>query len=147
MVNVIINCPCVTNGCNGYGLIFAVNASLDAWRREAHNFTKIECGFCGCIQDLADGGDHIAQVDKSTPRIYGISPIQGTAGITVSIIGHRLDFGNLVVKFGSAQATILDRTANQVHATVPANSAGPCDVSVENENGKHVFVNGFTYTA
>lgn len=140
---------CLCPGCIGRGLIIATNASLSAWRLQAHNFTGITCPHCGCTQDLADGVSYIAQVDRAAPKISGLSPIQGQAGSTVTITGHRLNYGNLVVKFGASNATIIDRQENMVHVTVPANVVGTFDVSVQNENGMRVeggsLGNAFTY--
>src|SRR5579859_4772237 len=135
-MDLVINCPCFLDGCSGLGLIVATNADLNAWRRAAANISGITCSDCGCTQNLADGGNHIAQVDVSMPRIDIISPIEGFSGTTATIHGHRLNLGSLVVKFGNTIATISSRSENFVTVIIPSNPQGQSyDISVENENG------------
>src|SRR5277367_3967806 len=135
-MDIIIDCTCAGD-CNGYGLIIATNADLNAWRYVAGNITGITCPSCGCTQDLADGGNCISQLDKSAPRIDGVSPVQGFSSTTATIRGHRLNSDDLVVKFGNVPATMTSRSGNLVTVIIPANVQGQAyDVSVANTNGQ-----------
>lgn len=149
-MDLVLNCICAGD-CSGYGLIIAVNADLNAWRQVAANFNEITCPDCGCTHKLCDGTHCIDQIDTSMPRIDGLSPIQGYSSNTATIRGHRLDFGNLIVKFGDTVATILTQSENLVTVMIPTNTQGQAfDVSVENENGRRILggtlKNAFYYT-
>lgn len=135
-MDIVINCKCIDNSCSGYGLIIATNADLNTWRLVAKGITNIECPYCGCTQDLVDGGHCVSGKDTAAPRIDSVSPIQGFSGNSLTIRGHRLDCDGLIVKIGSANAIITAHSANSVTVTVPVNTQGKSyDISVSNDNG------------
>ena len=89
----------------------------------------------GLINVTAPGGQAFSSSNFVVlPTILGFSPVVGKPGTNVTITGANL-LGNPVVKFnGGANATIVGTpTANQIVATVPANTtSGPISVTTTN---------------
>ena len=89
----------------------------------------------GLINVIAPGGQAFSSSNFVVlPTIFSFSPFVGRPGTNVTITGANL-LGNTVVKFnGGANATIVGTpTANQIVATVPANTtSGPISVMTTN---------------
>jgi N-acetylneuraminic acid mutarotase len=65
----------------------------------------------------------VTQFEIIAPAIGNVSPLNGTWGSTVTITGTNFGTGinDNIVKFGTAQATILSATSTQMTAQVPSN--------------------------
>lgn len=92
---------------------------------------NVECPTCGCVYNLVVDGEDIAQEDVSCPRIDSLSVSAGstTGGTTITVNGHRLDYGTVVVKIGGALATNI---GNQVDGSLTCDTPAG-DISFEQE--------------
>lgn len=99
----------VVCGCGCPGVLMDVkNADLEAWRKVANagQIAGLQCATCGCPHDLADGGTSILTTQVAKPKINLLSVSGGPAagGTPVTIAGHALAIGTLVVRFGGIPA-------------------------------------------
>ncbi len=89
-------------------------------------------------------------ISPATPAVAGVSPMSGltSGGTAVTITGANLA-GATAVNFGTALATIVSDTANQIVATSPAESAGTVYVTVVTAGGTSATSssNQFSYVA
>jgi len=145
-----VHCSC---DCVNSRLAHVQNGDLDAWRVIAQNKSMtFGCDHCNCEYQLEDKITSISVKDISKPTLASLdiksSPIAG--GVLVTLTGHALSIGTLVVKFGEVVVTNF-RINSDTSATVnaPAHIKGVVDISVENEFGKALkgstLINVFTY--
>lgn len=118
----IVTCEC---DCIGGPLMTVSGASLEAWQTVIANggIRQITCAECGCQYDPKNNTTSIGQVDVSRPRIDSIGVITGprAGGTSVTITGHSLSIGNLVVKFdGMAGTGVVVGDDDHATVTTPA---------------------------
>lgn len=145
-----VDCHC------GCGTIVAVtNSNLAVWQNTiaAGDIGNIGCGTCGCEHVLQDGGSQLNTSQVCKPRIDSVAPATGPAagGTAVTVTGHCLNSGGLVVKFGGVVgANLRSVTATSAIIDAPVGSAGAVDVTIEGANGQRQtggkLAAGFTYT-
>jgi hypothetical protein len=96
-------------------------ADLAAWQAviAKGQITDITCATCKCEHGLVDGGDHVGQARTPKPRLDSIDVGTGSAagGTTVTLTGHALNVGTLVVKFSGIAASIVGSPSSS-HAVV-----------------------------
>ena len=116
-------------------------------------YKAITCGACGCQQDLIDTGSGVGVADTSQPRVdsanIGAGPSAG--GTAVTLAGHRLNFGSIVVRFGGVPGVNLRSQSNgALTIDSPAHASGTVDITVENAFGQRAIggslVGGFVYS-
>lgn len=82
-----------------------------------------ECGACGCRAAPVDNVTDIGLVDVSQPAVHSISPSSDVlgGGAAITLTGHRLDLGSLVVKFdGVPGVNLRSRTETSAVVDAPA---------------------------
>src|SRR6516162_8074333 len=155
--------PCHCGCFDGANLISVVGGDLAAWQDHiaAGKFDVFTCYECGCDHELQDGDTQINAELCCSPRIDSLDVTSGFAagGDTITITGHCLNVGTLIVRFGGVEGVNV-RNIKHESAVVytPPNPPGIVDVSVENENGVRqrstifpdnaygVLQGGFTYS-
>jgi len=88
---------------------------------------NLECPSCGGHFRLADDGVHINEggsvvaINISRPRIDSVDVSAGSAlgGNRITLTGHALDCGELVVKFGEETANVISRSATTAYVSAP----------------------------
>lgn len=117
------SCSCPAQGGPHPSFVQLDLAGAKALLNDPEHVLVVSCGSCGCQATPVDNGDSIGLVDISKPRVDSLSPnndvLAGGAAVTIS--GHRLDLGTLVVKFdGTAGTNLRSRTETSAIVDAPA---------------------------
>lgn len=80
--------------------------------------------------------------EATTPQIGDVISTMGRAGNTVYIYGDGLD-GDVTVKFGEVEATVISAEKNRIETTVPQNAVPGYNSITVTKNG--TLSNAFTY--
>jgi hypothetical protein len=97
--------------------------------------------------DTDSDTDPDTDTDADLLRVSSVSPAYGTTagGAEVVITGGPFD-NTAAIRFGTAVATRISVSSNEIVVTTPRQSAeGQVDVSVETSSGSGTLTSGFTY--
>ena len=122
-MEVLFNCPC---SCPEGPVQHPMMSQLDlsgaqSLLNDPQTIARMTCGSCGCAMEPVDNTTDIGFSDVSAPRVDGVNPTsdQIVGGAAVTLSGHRLDLGSLVIKFNGTPGTSL-RNRTDASATVDA---------------------------